>query len=257
MQETTKQRTASPATDELVAAATRASDWAGEPLLHNGEEPADVLAPGTARREALDEATAEIEAGRDEPSPEWKVRYALMLGLERVLSEKPPRLASGTELRRHQIDALAGMLTELIAANQRADDEQVNGNGQVEAVDAEDEDADFGVVDEEPLAEELSPEEDPGAIRRYRFRHPTASGKTIAAAGFVEAARTMGVLILTHRRLLVSQFNRELAAEGYGDRLTPIVEQGQTSPRRTRSPSRPMPGSRGTMTRSAATRTSS
>ena len=40
----------------------------------------------------------------------------------------------------------------------------------------------------------------------------------------------MGVLILTHRRLLVSQFNRELAAEGYGDRLTPIVEQGQTSP---------------------------
>ena len=39
----------------------------------------------------------------------------------------------------------------------------------------------------------------------------------------------MGVLILTHRRLLVSQFNRELAAEGYGDRLIPFVEQG-TSP---------------------------
>jgi ribonuclease E len=231
MHETTEQRTASPAADELVAATTRASDWAGEPLLHNGEEPADVLASGTARREALDEATAEIEAGRDEPSPEWKVRYALMLGLERVLSEKPPRLASGTELRRHQIDALAGMLTELIAANQRAAEDQMNGNGQVETVDVEDEDADFGVVDEEPLAEELSPEEDPGAVRRYRFRHPTASGKTIAAAGFVEAARTMGVLILTHRRLLVSQFNRELAAEGYGDRLTPIVEQGQTSPR--------------------------
>jgi superfamily II DNA or RNA helicase len=231
MQETTKQRTASPATDELVAAATRASDWAGEPLLHNGEEPAEVLAPGTARRDALDEATAEIEAGRDEPSSDWKVRFALMLGLERVLSEKPPRLASGTELRRHQVDALAGMLTELIAANQRADEEPMNGNGQVEAVDVEDEDADFGVVDEEPLAEELSPEEDPGAVRRYRFRHPTASGKTIAAAGFVEAARTMGVLILTHRRLLVSQFNRELAAEDYGDRLTPIVEQGQSSPR--------------------------
>ena len=231
MQETTKQRTASPATNELVAAATRGSDWAGEPLLHNGEEPAEVLAPGTARREALDEATAEIEAGRDAPSPEWKVRYALMLGLERVLSEKPPHLASGTELRRHQIDALAGMLTELIAANQRADEDQMNGNGQVEAIDVEDEDADFGVVEEEPLAEDLSPAEDPGAVRRYRFRHPTASGKTIAAAGFVEAARTMGVLILTHRRLLVSQFNRELAAEDYGDRLTPIVEQGQTSPR--------------------------
>ena len=230
MQETTQQRTGSPATDELVAAASRASDWAGEPLLHNGEEPAEVLEPGTARREALDEATAEIEAGRDEPSSDWKVRFALMLGLERVLSEKPPHLASGTELRRHQVDALAGMLTELIAANQRADEEPMNGNGQVEALDVEDEDADFGVVDEEPLAEELSPEEDPGAVRRYRFRHPTASGKTIAAAGFVEAARTMGVLILTHRRLLVSQFNRELAAEDYGDRLTPIVEQGQSSP---------------------------
>src|SRR5207244_2185781 len=68
---------------------------------------------------------------------------------------------------------------------------------------------------------------DPGAIRRYRFRLPTASGKTIAAAGFVEAARTLGVLILTHRRLLVSQFDRELKAEGYGDRLTPAIERGK------------------------------
>src|SRR6185312_14983577 len=215
MQETTEQRTASPATVELVASAQKAGEWAGEPMLHNGEEPTDVLAPGTARRNALDEALAEMEAGRDTPSSQWKVRFALMLGLERVLSEKPPHLASGTELRRHQVDALAGMLTELIAANQRVDEE----------------DADFGVVDEEELPDQLSAAEDPGAIRRYRFRHPTASGKTIAAAGFVEAARTMGVLILTHRRLLVSQFNRELAAEGYGDRLTPVVEEGQTSPK--------------------------
>ncbi|HEX2496595.1 MAG TPA: DEAD/DEAH box helicase family protein, partial [Gaiellaceae bacterium] len=63
------------------------------------------------------------------------------------------------------------------------------------------------------------------------FRHPTASGKTIAAAGFVEAARTMGVLILTHRRLLVSQFNRELTEEGYGDRLEPAVTRGEQPPR--------------------------
>jgi superfamily II DNA or RNA helicase len=74
---------------------------------------------------------------------------------------------------------------------------------------------------------ELSPEEDPGAVRRYRFRHPTASGKTIAAAGFVDAARTVGVLILTHRRLLVSQFDRDLKAEGYGDRITPPVQRGR------------------------------
>jgi ribonuclease E len=232
MQETTEQRTRTPATDDLVAAARRAGDWAGEPFLHNGEEPAQVLASGTARRNALDEATAEIEAGLEAPSSPWKVRFALMLGLERVLSEKPPRLASGTELRRHQIDALAGMLTELIAANQRVE-EPVNGNGLAEPGELDEEEEEFGeLVDEElePLPEELSPAEDPGAVRRYRFRHPTASGKTIAAAGFVEAARTMGVLILTHRRLLVSQFNRELAAEGYGDRLTPVVEDGQKSP---------------------------
>ena len=232
MQETTEQPTPTPATDDLVAAAKRAEDWAGEPFLHNGEEPAQVLAQGTARRKALDEATAEIEAGRETPSSQWKVRFALMLGLERVLSEKPPRLASGTELRRHQIDALAGMLTELIASNQRVE-EPVNGNGLAEPGELDEEEEEFEeLVDEElePLPEELSPAEDPGAVRRYRFRHPTASGKTIAAAGFVEAARTMGVLILTHRRLLVSQFNRELAAEGYGDRLTPVVLEGQTSP---------------------------
>src|SRR5438093_4048026 len=236
MQETTEQRTATPAMDGLVADA-QAGDWAGEPLLHDGEDPAQVLAAGTARRNALDAALAEIEAGLDTPSSQWKVDFALMLGLERVLSEKPPRLASGTELRRHQVDALAGMLTELIATNQRQAEEPLNGNGsgsangQVEAPEPEEEDADFGVVDEELLPEEVSAAEDPGAIRRYRFRHPTASGKTIAAAGFVEAARTMGVLILTHRRLLVSQFNRELGAEGYGDRLTPVVEQSQKPPR--------------------------
>ena len=60
--------------------------------------------------------------------------------------------------------------------------------------------------------------------RRYRFRHPTASGKTIAAAGFVESARHLGILILTHRRLLVSQFQRDLTTEGYGDRFTDAID---------------------------------
>jgi len=181
-----------------------------------------VLAPDTARRRALDEAVTEMEAGRSEPSYEWKVRFGLMLGLERVLSERPPHLASGTELRRHQVDALAGMLTELIAANQRSF-EPVNGNGAaVEVVepDEEEENGDVELIEPETV-------DDPGAVRRFRFRHPTASGKTIAAAGFVEAARTLGVLILTHRRLLVSQFNRELGAEGYGERIEPAVLEGK------------------------------
>src|SRR6185503_4965797 len=117
MQEITEQpTTASEVPAGLKAAALRAEAWAGEPFLHDEEDPAAVLAPGTARRRALDEATAEIEAGLERPSAPWKVQFGLMLGLERVLSEKPPHLASGTELRRHQVDALAGMLTELIAA---------------------------------------------------------------------------------------------------------------------------------------------
>ncbi len=218
-------------TAALAADAQRASDWAGEPFLHPGEDTEQALAPKTARRMALDDALAEIDAGRATPSPRWKVRYGLMLGLERILSDKPPRLASGTELRRHQIDALAGMLTELIAANQQQEELNGNGNGHVAEVeeleDEEDEDVGLAEDEDEEEIEAVPPESDPGAKRRYRFRHPTASGKTIAAAGFVEAARTLGVLILTHRRLLVSQFDRELTAEGYGERFTPAIETGK------------------------------
>ncbi len=211
--------------DGLAAAARRAEAWAGEPFLHSDENPAEALAEGRARRRALDDALAEIEAGRRTPSPEWKIRYALMLGLERVLADHPPRLASGTELRRHQIDALAGMLTELIS---RHEDEPDNGNGNGQAVaEEEDEEEEFEETEGEDGEDTLSPAKDPGAVRRYRFRHPTASGKTIAAAGFVEAARTMGILILTHRRLLVQQFTRDLTTEGYGDRFRPAIEKGQ------------------------------
>jgi superfamily II DNA or RNA helicase len=221
----------SDAPDGIAAEAPRASAWAGEPFLQDDDDPAIVLAPGTAFRRALDAALAELQAGREEPSPEWKVRYALMLGLERVLSEKPPHLASGTELRRHQVDALTGMLTELIAANQKKVE---NGNGAVPATPIEEDDEDdddeyfaAGESDsEEELAEPLTAAEDPGAERRFRFQHPTASGKTIAAAGFVEAARAEGVLILTHRRLLVDQFRRELTDHGYGARLTEVILEG-------------------------------
>jgi len=230
MQEAIQQPTIlSEAADPLAATAVRAEAWAGEPFLREGEDPAQALAPGSARRRALDDAIAEMEAGRRSPSPQWKVRYGLMLGLERVLADPEPRTAAGTALRRHQVDALAGMLTELIAASQR--EEETNGNGhalaEVELEEDEEEDDDEALAageggDEE--LEELTPEQDPGAVRRYRFRHPTASGKTIAAAGFVEAAHTLGVLILTHRRLLVSQFQRDLTAEGYGDRFTDAIE---------------------------------
>ena len=217
--------------DEIVAKARRVEAWAGEAFLREGEEPAQAMASGTARKRAFDDALAEIESGHSEPSPEWKVRYSLMLGLERVLSEKPPHLASGLELRRHQVDALAGMLTELIAANQRQIETAfTNGHLPEEEIAAEEEEEDNGfaaplVADEEELPE-LTPEQDPGAVRRFRFRHPTASGKTVAAAGFVEAARTIGVLILTHRRLLVNQFRHDLTETGYAKRLTDVILRG-------------------------------
>src|SRR5438046_1160987 len=228
MQEATEHLTLSSEAEGLNAAALRAEAWAGEPFLHPDEDPSEALAEGTARRRALDDALAELEAGAEEPSYGWKIRFSLMLGLERVLSERPPKLASGTELRRHQIDALAGMLTELIAAVQAQPERDLNGNGLVEGAvepETEEEELELPADQIEELEDDAPlPADDPGAVRRYRFRHPTASGKTIAAAGFVEASRTLGVLILTHRRLLVSQFNRELTAEGYGDRLTPAID---------------------------------
>jgi ribonuclease E len=220
----------------LGESVARAEAWFGEPFLNPGEDPAIGLTPGTARRAALDDAQLDISAGHRRPSYRWLVRYGLMLGLERVLNETPPHTAAGTELRRHQVDALTGMLAELIAANQRPLDE--NGNGQAngyvsDAVvevegDDEEEDHDAGFVEEIEPAFDGS---DPGAVRRYRFRHPTASGKTIAAAGFVEAARELGVLILTHRRLLIQQFRRDLTTEGYGDRIVDAVLGDDTSPR--------------------------
>jgi ribonuclease E len=244
MQEAIPQPTGSlEAADPVVAAALRAEAWAGEPFLREGEEPAEALGEGTARRRALDEAVAEMDAGRTAPSQQWKVRYGLLLGLERVLAEPEPRTAAGTALRRHQVDALAGMLTELIAASQRYDEPNGNSNGngngnghtataeelQQQQVEDEDEDSTLVVEIEDAELPEEPQQDDPGAVRRYRFRHPTASGKTIAAAGFVEAARTLGVLILTHRRLLVSQFTRDLTTEGYGKRLTDVITQDSRS----------------------------
>jgi ribonuclease E len=221
--------------EDLAAAATRAEAFVGEPFLQPDEEPGAALAPGTARRAALGHALEEMAAGRTSPSARWKVRYGLMLGLERVLTKEPVKTATGTELRRHQVDALTGMLAELIASTQRAAEENGNGHGNGAAPpepDSEEDDEDFdaGYVDEAALEPSFHGA-DPGAIRRYRFRHPTASGKTIAAAGFVEAARNLGILILTHRRLLVSQFTRDLTTEGYGDRFEEAVLKGAKAKR--------------------------
>jgi hypothetical protein len=193
------------------------------------------LTPGTARRRAFDAALAEIEAGHEVPSVEWRQQYSLMLGLERLLSEDEPKLVDGTVLSAHQVDALSGTLTALIAEAERQ-----NGNGTVDLEDEEeygDEEGDEDLDDEDedwsPEAspngaedideEEQLPEqpEDPGAARRFWFEHATGAGKTVAALGFVEASRTGGILILTHRRNLVDQFLGELKDRGYAKRISP------------------------------------
>jgi superfamily II DNA or RNA helicase len=231
---------------DLVDAAAQVSAWCGEPLLYDGDDPAITLAPGTARRRALDAAREEIAEGLKEPSSGWRFRFSLMLGLERVLATDPPTLANGLTLRPHQVDALAGMLAALTSSEEReadADEAEVDEEEELNGLEPDgdeleaEEDADDAetALDEEAddEAEAASDAEipDPGAVRRYRFKHPTASGKTVAAAGFVEACRTVGVLILTHRRLLVDQFMRDLKEQGYGPRLIGAIEKGKRLPR--------------------------
>jgi len=133
----------------------RVEQWTREPFASDPE----TLRPGTARRRALEAALAEIEAGREEPSVEWRQEYSLMLGLERVLAEDEPKLVDGTVLSAHQVDALSGTLTALIAEAERQ-----NGNGAVleelDELDDVDEEEDEDLDDEDEDDEDLEDEDD-------------------------------------------------------------------------------------------------
>src|SRR3954469_21692524 len=233
-----------PSSDELE----RAASFTREPFLLEGEDASVALAPGTPRRAALDWALSELAEGREVPSTKWRRRWSLLLGLDRLLSQDEPALVDGTVLSAHQVDALSGTLTALFAESQRA----LNGNGNaVRANGAGGEEplllASAAIPGEEDLPEELvedepdeepldwsdpSPEdeeavaeapEDPNAAKRFWFEHATGAGKTVAALGFVEASRTGGILILTHRRNLVDQFHGELRDRGYAKRISPAL----------------------------------
>jgi ribonuclease E len=273
------------------SAIERAERFTRERFVHEGEDAAAALAPDTARRRALDAALAELDAGAKVPSTRWRRRYSLLLGLERLLSEDEPRLADGTTLNPHQVDALSGTLTALLAAAQNGQaevgddgdgpapvlavddepaaalDDEAHEEPEDEDRDEDDEDDDEEDEDEdeevEPLDDELlddeepedeEPEaaaeeaydddtpqdvdedvaegaaEDPNAHKRFWFEHATGAGKTVAAMGFVEASRTGGVLILTHRRNLVDQFLGELRTRGYAKRESPALldDEGTT-----------------------------
>jgi ribonuclease E len=231
-----------PSSDDI----DRASAFAREPFLLDGEGPA-ALAPGTARRQALDAALKELAAGAEHPSIEWRRNFSMLLGLERFLAVEPPTLRDGAELSPHQVDALSGTLAELMAQQQVgsaeagvelgagevgadepptgeisiADDADVEGDEEDEAPeDEEPQDwSEPGPEDEDEVVEEAP--DDPGAARRFWFEHATGAGKTVAAVGFIESTRTGGVLILTHRRNLVDQFIGEISDRGYKERLRP------------------------------------
>jgi ribonuclease E len=298
----------------------RAEAFTREPYIYPGEDPALALAPGTPRRRAFDQALSELDAGLTFPSPAWRRDFSLLLGLERVLSEDEPKLADKTLLSAHQVDALSGTLTALLAealarngngngaghgdgavldvlaeaailgteeeedgdlddgvseepqdsgeADEEADeddeppldDDEEEGDDFQRAPADEDDDDDFEPddvaaeleaeldraeaeaalagwdddeedaevpQDEEQLAEQP---EDPNAAKRFWFEHATGAGKTVAALGFVEASRTGGVLILTHRRNLVDQFNGELSDRGYKKRITRPLLGKEDSP---------------------------
>src|SRR3954454_4588530 len=117
-----------PSIDEIE----RAAAFTREPFVLEGEDPASTLSPGSPRRRALDAALAEIEAGARTPSVEWRRHWSLMLGLDRLLSQDEPTLVDGTVLSAHQVDALSGTLTALLADAQR------NGNGHAATVEPED-----------------------------------------------------------------------------------------------------------------------
>ena len=338
----------------------RAEKFVRERFVHDGEDPGVVLAVGSVRRRALDAALAELADGAKVPSTDWRRHFSLLLGLERLLSEEEPRLKDGAVLSAHQLDALSGTLTALLAEAQRTagngngaktgngrvaaaaaspellasasilgvdegdgdgegegvapggqsrgsaagrkgtqgangagdlageSDEQddLDGDGDDDDEDELDEDLedDDGDEDDDDLAaapaapdsdeddedddeenldqiaaraaaeeeleaaaeeededeeepqdwveegeeEDLAEQpEDPNAAKRFWFEHATGAGKTVAALGFVEASQTGGVLILTHRRNLVEQFNGELRQRGYSRRISRPLYVGE------------------------------
>src|SRR4029077_17498477 len=177
-----------PAAVPSSADIDRAAKFAREPFLLDGEGP-EALAPGTARRRALDAALAELDEGAEHPSIQWRRDFSLLLGLERLLADEPPKLRDGAELNPHQVDALSGTLTELMAEQQVAaengatpvliepaatageDGAEELDEGEELAPEEEPQDWEEPAADEDAEAPVTEAPEDPGAERRFWFEH--------------------------------------------------------------------------------------
>ena len=205
----------------------------------------DALAPGSARRRALDAALAEVEAGRKAavarvaaavlaaararaaavrggaaagrrhgavgPPGRRAVRHADRAARRGPAQRQRRRPANGAETADElEAEPRAAPSTTTIprrgrgrrTRTSRSDEAEADGRGARGLAGRR------ATLDEDVQLEEQP--EDPNADRRFWFEHATGAGKTVAALGFVEASRTGGVLILTHRRNLVDQFIGEL-----------------------------------------------
>ncbi|MBA2240176.1 MAG: DEAD/DEAH box helicase family protein [Solirubrobacterales bacterium] len=106
----------------------RVREFTREPILLDGET-LDGLEPESARYRAAVDALAELEAGAEVPSFEWRSEYSLLLGLERLLDSERPKLVDGTTLDEHQVDALSGTLAALATEVEDGEGPIANGNG--------------------------------------------------------------------------------------------------------------------------------
>ncbi len=171
------------------------------PVLAVDETTAYAPVPDAQRPAVRVEAEEEPEPDEDEDDEDEDLDLAED-GENEVVAAAPEEEEDDEE-EEEPLSSSAGEDEEPEDESDSYEDDDPGGYGDV------DEDIDDGAL------------EDPNAGKRFWFEHATGAGKTVAAMGFVEASRTGGVLILTHRRNLVDQFNDELTTRGYGDRISP------------------------------------
>ena len=187
----------------------RVREFTREPILLEGETIADLV-PGTARRRAVDAAIDELDDGRETPSAEWRQKYSLLLGLERLLSTPSPftsptapsspstRSTCSRERSRRSPPSSRSRSRRALERRRRAGARERRGDGRGDGAEARERrrrggDREDEVVPEEeephdweePAEEELVEEapRTPAPSRRFWFEHATGSGKTVAALG--------------------------------------------------------------------------
>ena len=247
-------------------AALKAQAWAGEAFLHEGEEPAEALAPGHGAPARARRGARRDGARPREPSLGWKVRYGLMLGLERSSSRSargslghraapPPGRRARRDAhradRREPVRPENGRTATGTARSPADEPRPRRGGGRGRARPAR-----ARAVDE--AEDEVYRGPDPGAAAALPLPSPDRVGQDDRRGRLRRGgahARRPDPHAPPPARLAV---HRDLTTEGYGDRFYARRSSAARRRRaRTRSRSRRTRGSRATWTTSSATRTTS